>query len=415
VRSPRVALVVGAFPATSETFIVDQFVGLADRGWDVHVVSESADVAGAAAFPQLRRPDLRRRVHPAGGPLRLAGRLARAPVAAWTALLSGALRAPQAVDAALAALRPAVVHVEFGALAVGRTALVRRLGARLVVSFRGYDVNFAGLDVPGYFDAVWHDADLLHFLGEDLRARALRRGCPPERPYVLVPPAVDAAFFDPGARPRAERAGTPARPLRLLGVGRLVWKKGYEYALQAVRALLDRGVHCEYRIVGTGEHAAAVDHARRQLGLTDAVRLLGALPRAGVRAEMLQADALLHAAVSEGFCNAVLEAQAMELPVVCTDADGLAENVANGRTGFVVPRRDPDAIADRLARLAADPLLRETLGRRGRARVVARFAAGAQLDAFEAVYRRLLGRAVDPAPAPAQPRARAALDLPRCA
>ncbi len=108
----------------------------------------------------------------------------------------------------------------------------------------------------------------------------------------------------------------------------------------AVRKLVDRGVQCEYRIVGEGDFLGAVAFARHQLGLGDRVTFVGSGSRDLVRAEMQKADVLLHAAVSEGFCNAVLEAQAMKLPVVCTDADGLPENVENGVTGIVVARRD---------------------------------------------------------------------------
>ena len=106
---------------------------------------------------------------------------------------------------------------------------------------------------------------------------------------------------------------------------------------------------------------------------------------------MLWADVFLHAAVSEGFCNAVIEAQAMKLPVVCTDADGLPENVCEGETGFVVPRRDPEAMALGLSRLAADPSLRERMGRAGRRRVEKHFRIEDQIVAFDRAYARLLG------------------------
>ena len=103
------------------------------------------------------------------------------------------------------------------------------------------------------------------------------------------------------------------------------------------------------------------------------------------------ADVLLHPAVSEGFGNAVLEAQAMALPVVCSDADGLAENVADGLTGFVTPRRDPVALAEALARLAADAALRRRMGTAGRERAQACFRPAAQIAAFDRFYRALAG------------------------
>jgi colanic acid/amylovoran biosynthesis glycosyltransferase len=102
---------------------------------------------------------------------------------------------------------------------------------------------------------------------------------------------------------------------------------------------------------------------------------------------MQAADVLLHAAVSEGFCYVAVEAQAMELPVVTSDADGLPENVADGQTGFVVPRRGARALADRLVHLAADPSLRATMGRAGRERARTVFDPSRQIAQFEELYR----------------------------
>ena len=292
------------------------------------------------------------------------------------------------LDIPLVRLGPDVVHFEFGALAPDRMYLRELLGCRITVSFRGYDLNFVGLDRPGHYDEVWAQAVGLHFLGEDLWRRARKRGCPPDRFHALIPPAIDVAFYRRGY----EHPRTPAssRPLRILSVGRLEWKKGYEDALLAVRKLLDDGIACEYRIVGDGEYLPAVAFTRQQLRLEGVLEMLGALPREDVRREMQKADVLLHAAVSEGFCNAVIEAQAMELPVVCTDADGLSENVADGETGFVVPRRDPAALAAKLEVLARDPALRQRMGTAGRRRALEKFQLSEQIDRLEAFYRQVL-------------------------
>ena len=402
----RIALVVPAFPKLSETFIVSKFMGLLERGWDVHVVCSTSEEKEWARFPQLPA-GARKRVH-RGWPHRPKWKAAlllpfavmacfqAAPGRTWRYLRQarhreGLLEALGRLylDLPLIRLGPDVVHFEFGALATERMDLRELLGCRITVSFRGYDLNFVGLDQPGYFDAVWAGAAGLHFLGEDLWRRARRRGCPPDRFHMLIPPAIDVEFHK---RDEAElsRKSEGSRPLRILSVGRLEWKKGYENALLAIRRLLDRGVACEYRIVGDGDYLPAVAFMRRQLGLEGVVEVLGALPREDVRQEMQSADVLLHSAVSEGFCNAVIEAQSMELPVVCTDADGLRENVADGETGFVVPRRDPEALAAKLEVLARDPALRQRMGKAGRKRVLKNFRLSDQLDRLEDFYRQVL-------------------------
>jgi len=127
-----------------------------------------------------------------------------------------------------------------------------------------------------------------------------------------------------------------------------------------------------------------------QFGLGAEVELLGARAPNEIDGQLEWADVFVHGAVSEGFCNAVIEAQSMELPVVCTDADGLRENVADGTTGFVVPRRDPEALAAKLEVLARDPALRQRMGKAGRKRVLENFQLSDQLDRLEDFYRQVL-------------------------
>ncbi len=406
----RLVLIVPRFPRVSETFIVNKFVGLIDAGWDVHIVCQKASPEAWEHFPPLAgRPELKARVHEQWRheprwvalilwlPVFLAT-LARAPrdvARYWRAVRSrfGWRTIKQFyMDAAIIALRPDILHFEFGAPAVGRTYLKAVLGCCLSVSFRGYDISYAGLEDPNYYARLWEDTDALHVLGRGLWQRALRRGCPPDKLHVLIPPAIDVNFFNTNRAERTLAPIDPDRPLRILSVGRLEWVKGYEYGLRAVQLLSERGVPFEYRIIGDGAYLEPLAFARHEMGLEASVHFLGSRPHSDVLDQMDWADVFLHASVSEGFCNAVLEAQAMQLPVVSSDADGLSENVADRRTGFVAPRRDPAALADRLADLARDPALRREMGRAGRERVEACFSLPQQIAAFDRFYREMMTR-----------------------
>lgn len=400
-KGPRVVLVLPIFPKRSETFVVRHFLGLLHRGWDVFVLCDDSPPEAFGLFPELDRPEIRRRVRrrrPTRPRWRVipealaafAGCLAWAPKKTFASLgkssqnsLAARLRELY-LDSDLLRLAPDLVHFEFGTLARGRSGLLSRLGCPIVVSFRGYDLNFVGLDDPDHYRDVWREASAIHVLGEDLRRRARHRGCPKDLPCFVIPPAVDAGRFQP--RP-AERA---AGPLRLVSVGRLEWKKGYEDGMVALELLQKQGIDFRWKLIGNGNLLEALAFARHQLGLEEKVELAGALPPNAVAAELQQADLFLHPAISEGFCNAVLEAQASGLPVVCTDADGLGENVDHGRTGLVVPRRNPAALAAAIAELAADPARRLALGRAGRERVLRLFQPEAEIAAFERLYRSIL-------------------------
>jgi colanic acid/amylovoran biosynthesis glycosyltransferase len=168
------------------------------------------------------------------------------------------------------------------------------------------------------------------------------------------------------------------------------WDKGYEVALGAIRLLIDRGIFCEYRAIGDGLHKQAVQFTCNDLGLKQHVKLLYAQHFSSVKEQMEWADVYLHPSVCEGFSNAVLQAQAMRLPVVCTDAGGLKENIKDGETGFVVPRRNAGAIADKLMLLAQDPEMRVRMGEAGRKRVISCFRIEDQIVAFDKLFSSVL-------------------------
>jgi colanic acid/amylovoran biosynthesis glycosyltransferase len=364
----------------------------------MHVVCNESVASDWSFFPEFG-PELRARVHTrprtkptylaaAMLPIVLVSTVVRAPSRSVRYLLKGLRHfGPRVLrrmyhDAPLIVLGPDLVHFAFGSYAVGNPYLGDMLGCATCVSFQGSDLNYDGLDKPGYYDGVWAKTDMFHFLGDDLKRRALRRGYVPDGRDIVIRPGVDTRAFDPG--PRAAHEG----PVRILSIGRLHWKKGYDDALQAIRMVVDDGVDCRYRIIGDGEGRDAVLFDRSDLRLDDVVELLGPQPAQRVRDELAASDILLHAATSEGFCYAVVEAQAMEVPVVTSDADGLPENVADGETGFVVPRRNPTELALGVIKLARDPDLRARMGRAGRQRVIDTFAVDTETDGYEELYRR---------------------------
>jgi glycosyltransferase involved in cell wall biosynthesis len=358
-RQPRIVLVTDHFPKVSETFFVQQFLGLLDRGWDVHLVCQRSNREHWEFFPELRER-VGDRLHVARDDL----------------------------ERAIGELEPDLVHFGYGVLAVDRMHLARALGCRIVVSFRGFDLNSYRLEQTGAYDDVWESADMVHTVSRQLWQRAIERGCPPDRPHMVITDAVDVHQQAP-ERP-VTAVGTPERPLRLLSIGRLHWKKGHELALAAAAMLRTRGVELEYRIIGEGEHREPTEFAVSDLGLGECVELLGARTAEQVREQLAWADLLVHPSLTEAFGVAVAEAQAMGLPVVCSDAGGLTENIEHGVTGLAVPRRDTAALADTIERLAADPVRRREMGLAARQRAETELDREVQLDRFEQLYQDLL-------------------------
>jgi glycosyltransferase involved in cell wall biosynthesis len=171
-----------------------------------------------------------------------------------------------------------------------------------------------------------------------------------------------------------------AGPLRIVTPARLVEKKGHEHLLEAVRVLRERGVAVHADIAGDGPLGPALRRLARDLGVADEVSFLGTLPHDELLRRMGAAewDAVVLPSVItetgelEGIPVALIEALALGLSAVGTDAGGTPELLGDG-AGILVPPADAAALAQALARLSEEPELRAELARAGRARVEERF------------------------------------------
>jgi glycosyltransferase involved in cell wall biosynthesis len=167
--------------------------------------------------------------------------------------------------------------------------------------------------------------------------------------------------------------------LRVLGVGRLVAKKGFDVLVEACDILRSRDVTFDALIVGQDDrHGDAIRERIARLGLQDRVRLPGVMSQADLLREYRRATALcLPCRVldndRDGIPNVLVEAMAAGTPVVATRVSGIPELVDHDVNGLLVPPEDPEALADMLLRLHGDPGYAEQLARAGRATVAERF------------------------------------------
>ena len=195
----------------------------------------------------------------------------------------------------------------------------------------------------------------------------------PDADYPVVRCGVDLAEFAP-----VERA--PGIPPVLLGVGRLVAKKGFDVLLEAAARLRDRGQAFTIRIAGDGPESERLTAQCARLGLGDCVQFLGACPNPLVRKLLQETDVFVlpcqidREGDRDGIPVVLMEAMAAGVPVVSGDLPALRELVIPGRTGELVPPGDVEALAERLAILLQDPDLRAERAKAGRQWVAEEFA-----------------------------------------
>lgn len=163
----------------------------------------------------------------------------------------------------------------------------------------------------------------------------------------------------------AKPAPRPDRPFRLLYVGQLTGAKGVGDAVRALAILRGRGLDAVLTLVGAGDSEQFTSLAR-QLGVGAQLVLTGLLPHDRVLAEMRTHDVVLvpsHHDYPEGLPMTLYEALCVRTPLVVSDHPMFQLRIRDGEQALVHPQRDPEAMADRIARLALDPQLYEGFSR----------------------------------------------------
>lgn len=233
------------------------------------------------------------------------------------------------------------LHFGFGTMALGRENIAKVLGAKMAVSFRGFDIGIYPIKYPNCYNLLFRKVDKIHVISDDLTNLLYKKGLSKNVKISKITPAIDTDFFVSNAK--LENA-----VLQLTTIARLHWKKGLVYTLEALAMLKKQNIPFHYAVLGDGEEKERLLFAVHQLGLTEHVNFLGKLPPKAVKKELETTDVYLQYSIQEGFCNAVLEAQAMGLLCIVSNAEGLSENVLDGQTGFVVPKQNPKLLFEKL-------------------------------------------------------------------
>lgn len=253
-----------------------------------------------------------------------------------------------------------VTEVEEPTQAKGRVAMaLERVGSRLIDV---YEVNTEG--AIGFLAA---------------------HGIPRQK-MTFIPNAIDLAEWPPPSRARRNNDRVPT----VVCVARFVPRKRHEDLLRGLGRLATEGVAFRAVLPGYGPTLEPMRVLADELGIDAAFP--GRLAPADVRTVLATADIFCLPTLWEGTVISVMEAMAMELPVVATDVNGVNEVVEDRVTGFLVPPYRDDLLADALRRLLSDPELAHEMGRAGRERVEREFRLDGIVRAKEELYAGLVAR-----------------------
>ncbi len=184
--------------------------------------------------------------------------------------------------------------------------------------------------------------------------------------------------------PPAERDG--AGGLNVLSVGRLVPFKGQGLLIEAVAALVGRGIDARATVVGWGENRPSLESLAAELGVSDRVIFTGAIGQDGIRGYLESADAFCLPSFAEGVPVSLMEAMAMELPVVSSRIMGIPELIEDGVSGRLIAPGNVEDLIAALEHLAAHPRERRRLGRAGREKVIEQYEIHRSTEQLQTLF-----------------------------
>ncbi|MFQ5730137.1 MAG: glycosyltransferase, partial [Waddliaceae bacterium] len=264
-----------------------------------------------------------------------------------------------------------IIHCQFGVLGAEFVELkeLASLKSRLVVSFRGYDISkFVSTHGAAVYDPLFKRGDCFLPNCDSFKRRLLALGCDPSKITVLRS-GIDCDKFTFAPRESASNS------TRFVTIGRLVEKKGIEYGIRAVTKLVKTGKNVHYSIIGDGPLKSHLKALIGELGLHQQIEIFQEKNREEIIEILNRSHALIAPSITddagnqEGIPNVLKEAMAMGLPVVSTYHSGIPELIDDGISGFLVPERDTESLAQKLNTLIDRPETWLPMGKAGRARV----------------------------------------------
>jgi glycosyltransferase involved in cell wall biosynthesis len=307
--------------------------------------------------------------------------------------------------------RPHILHTHTAkAGAIGRLAVLLAGRARppvVVHTFHGHVLRgYFGRVRAGAFRLVERllarVADALIAVSPEVRDDLVALKVAPASKFTVIRLGIrlDERLSGRGAREETRRAlGIAGDRFAVGWIGRMTAVKRADDVLRAFALLRERGVDACLCMVGDGPDHDGAEQLAGELGIVRDCLFTGYQEDVG--AFFSAFDVFVLPSANEGTPVTAIEALAGGCPVVATRVGGVPDVVRDGEDGFLV---DPGAVgdlADRLARLAADPALRARMGAAGRERVVARYSVDRLIDDVDRLYRDLLARKGVALPAPA--------------
>ena len=246
---------------------------------------------------------------------------------------------------AIDAIQPDIIHFQWVSVLSYFKDLQLPTHTKTILSQRGFHINvrpFINLDNMLFLKDAFQKLDGFHSVSKAIQKKSNEIYASPLKIDHVVYSGFDIDSF------RFKNTWNISKQLQILSIGRDHWKKDYRTAVLAMYLLKERKIPYHYTIVGV-QKSEEILFLVNDLDLKDNITFSDKIPQGKVYEKMLDSDLFLLPSVEEGIANVCIEAMLSKLPVLSTDCGGMSELIVDGETGFLVPTRNPKALADKIS------------------------------------------------------------------
>ena len=287
-------------------------------------------------------------------------------------------------------------RADFFARVAARLASVPAVVSTIAMPVEGFDVGLIIKIIYIILDRFSEKfVDRFIVVSEALRKRLIEKHKIPANKIIKIYNGVeidsDARCLMPDVRKKIMQELMIPENVMLAGtIGRLVWQKGLPYFIQAIKEINTRWKiqDVRYLIVGEGKERNNIEQYIKYLGLSDQVIFTGFC--SDIKEILYSLDVFVLPSIREGQPIVLLEAMAMETPIVATDIEGVNETIVDGITGILVPPKNPSALAEAIVCLLKDKKKAQEMGQAGRIVVKEKFNLKDKIEQHNRLYETII-------------------------
>ena len=235
-----------------------------------------------------------------------------------------------------------ILHIQWAKMLVNYSEFIDYINCPIVLSLRGAHINYsplADIKLADGYRRYFPFVAKFHAVSNAISLEAQKYFALPSD-IKVIPPAVN---YEQIANINIDTKQN--EKFEIVSVGRCHWKKGYTFALDAMKILKDKGINFHYTIIASGIDKENILYQISNLDLKKHVTFINGLPHKQVLKKILQLDLFLLPSLSEGISNAALEAMAIGIPLLSANCGGMDEVIIHGENGFLFQIRDVAGLA----------------------------------------------------------------------